>query len=391
MKLYMYLFTCAIILAITYFIVGGNMEPSVQKMHDFYNFKKDATIYQREFGWYVMDKWKAQGFVNDKTDLDALFGFDNAAKHYLGQCGWCEAPLLPLFDKEVLQVTDEYEIEQDNAGRKVLYFKGKRNGFMPSYLDHPVKDMKTLEENILWRMNPDDPKRYKDLESRMSKAVDLEKRKFIICANIAGGYMYLRSLIGPEDLLYKFYDDPQLIHKCMEIWFSVMDKMCETHQKYITVDEVWFGEDICYNHGSLISPDMIKEFLFPYYQQLIANIRKRQLDKSRKLHFQLDTDGYSIAVIDLYRSIGMDYMSPFEVASGCDVVEVRKKYPDLLISGGIDKRILAAGKDAIDKEIERIMPFMKKQGGYIPTCDHGVPEEVEFTDYLHYRKRMLEY
>ena len=84
-------------------------------------------------------------------------------------------------------------------------------------------------------------------------------------------------------------------------------------------------------------------------------------------------------------------MSPFEVASGCDVVEVRKKYPDLLISGGIDKRILAAGKDAIDKEIERIMPFMKKQGGYLPTCDHGVPEEVEFTDYLHYRKRMLEY
>ncbi len=299
--------------------------------------------------------------------------------------------MLPLFDKKVLQVTDEYEIEQDNAGRKVLYFKGKRNGFMPSYLDHPVKDMKTLEENILWRMNPDDPKRYKDLESRMRKAFDLQERNFIICANIAGGYMYLRSLIGPEDLLYKFYDDPHLIHKCMEIWFSVMDKMCETHQKYITVDEVWFGEDICYNHGSLISPDMIKEFLFPYYQQLIANIRKRQLDKGRKLHFQLDTDGYSIAVIDLYRSIGMDYMSPFEVASGCDVVEVRKKYPDLLISGGIDKRILAAGKDAIDKEIERIMPFMKKQGGYIPTCDHGVPEEVEFTDYLHYRKRMLEY
>jgi uroporphyrinogen decarboxylase len=251
--------------------------------------------------------------------------------------------------------------------------------------------MKTLEENISWRMDPNDPKRFENLDLRMNKAIEYENRNFIICANIAGGYMYLRSLIGPEDLLYKFYDDPELVHKCMEIWFSVMDKMCETHQKYVTFDEVWFGEDICYNHGSLISPDMIKEFLFPYYQQLFANIRKRQIDKNRKLHFQLDTDGYSISVIDLYKSIGMDYMSPFEVASGCDVVEVRKKYPDLLISGGIDKRILASGKDAIDKEIDRIMPFMKRHGGYLPTCDHGVPEEVEFEDYLHYRKRMLEY
>jgi hypothetical protein len=56
----------------------------------------------------------------------------------------------------------------------------------------------------------------------------------------------------------------------------------------------------------------------------------------------------------------MDYMSPFEVASGCDVVEVGKRYPGLLIRGGIDKRILSQGKDKIDREIERILPHEKK-------------------------------
>ncbi len=367
------------------------MEKHVQKIHDFYNFKKDAAIFQKEFGFYVKGKWKEQGWINDDTDTDKLFGFDKPAVFFLGRCGWCEAPLVPSFERKILSTTDECEIEQDNAGRQVLYFKGRRSGFMPTYLEHPVKDIKTFEENILWRLNPDDPKRFEGLEERMSKAVESEKQGYIICANIIGGYMYLRSLIGPEDLLYKFYDDPELIHRCMEIWFDVMDKTCEVHQRYVTVDEVYFGEDICYNHGPLISPDMIKEFLFPYYQQLIVNVKKRQSDKNRKLHFQLDTDGKATAVIDLYKSIGMDNMSPFEVASGCDVVEVRKKYPDLLMSGGIDKRILAAGKDAIDKEIDRIMPFMKKHGGYIPTCDHGVPEEVEFLDYMHYRKRMQEY
>jgi uroporphyrinogen decarboxylase len=83
-------------------------------------------------------------------------------------------------------------------------------------------------------------------------------------------------------------------------------------------------------------------------------------------------------------------MSPFEVAAGCDVVEIGKEYPGLRIFGGIDKRVLAAGKDAIDRHVDYILPFMKKRGGYIPTCDHGVPEEVRLEDYLHYRSRCRE-
>jgi uroporphyrinogen decarboxylase len=78
------------------------------------------------------------------------------------------------------------------------------------------------------------------------------------------------------------------------------------------------------------------------------------------------------------------------VSSGCDVVEVGQKYPNLVISGGIDKRELAKGKKEIDEILERIIPAMKKRGGYIPTCDHGVPAEVSLENYLHYRKRSLE-
>jgi hypothetical protein len=33
---------------------------------------------------------------------------------------------------------------------------------------------------------------------------------------------------------------------------------------------------------------------------------------------------------------------------------------------------------------------MRERGGYIPTCDHGVPEEVPYENYLHYRKRCVE-
>jgi hypothetical protein len=81
----------------------------------------------------------------------------------------------------------------------------------------------------------------------------------------------------------------------------------------------------------------------------------------------------------------MDVMSPFEVASGCDVVEIGRQYPDLVIFGGIDKRILAQGKAPSTAMVERILPVMRARGGYIPTCDHGVPEEVPYENYLHYR------
>lgn len=83
-------------------------------------------------------------------------------------------------------------------------------------------------------------------------------------------------------------------------------------------------------------------------------------------------------------------MSPFEVVAGCDVVAVGRKYPDLVIRGGIDKRVLARGKRAIDRYVERVLPPMRRRGGYIPTCDHGVPEEVFYEDYLYYRKRCVE-
>lgn len=68
-----------------------------------------------------------------------------------------------------------------------------------------------------------------------------------------------------------------------------------------------------------------------------------------------------------------------------------KQYPDLVMTGGIDKRVLAESKDAIDKHLEYILPAMRKRGGYIPTCDHGVPAEVTLENYIHYRKRCIEF
>jgi uroporphyrinogen decarboxylase len=281
-------------------------------------------------------------------------------------------------------------VVQDYAGRHVLYFKGRRDGFMPEYLDHPVKDRRTWEEDVKWRLNPGSSERRTDLEARMQTARACAGQGLMIQQNLIGGYMYLRSLFGPEKVLYAFHDQPELVHDCMRTWFELADAVISWHQAHVTIDEIYFAEDICYNHGSLISPAMMREFLLPYYRQIIDNLKARQLDPTRHLYVQIDTDGYAPATIPAYREIGMDVMSPFEVASGCDVVALGREYPDLAIFGGIDKRVLAQGREAIDAMVERILPAMRERGGYIPTSDHGVPEEVPYADYLHYRERCVE-
>ncbi len=365
------------------------MTPSARKLRDIYAITPNAPFLRREFGYYSLEAWKQQGLPED-ADLSALFMLDPPGNHFLGHLGWCEAEFCPAFDVKIIEDRGDHEVEQDRAGRHVLYFKGRRSGFMPEYLAHPVKDWRTWEENVKWRLDPHSSERYADLPERMRAAQAHAAQGLMISQNLIGGYMYLRSLIGPGDLLYAFCEMPDLIHDCMQTWFVLADTVIAKHQEHVTLDEIFFAEDICYNHGILISPDMMREFLLPYYQQLITNVRRRQRDKSRHLYIHVDTDGYADPAIPVYREMGMDVMSPFEVAAGCDVVRTGKEYPDLVIFGGIDKRVLGTSIVEIDRMLERILPVMRERGGYIPTCDHGVPEEVPLTNYLHYRRRCVE-
>jgi hypothetical protein len=365
------------------------MPDAVRKLRDTYEMVPGAPLFRKEFGYYCLDEWKAQGMPQD-LPLSELFAFDANARHNLGQLGWCEAAFVPGFEDKVIEARGDHEVVQDCAGRHVLFFRGRRSGFMPEYIDHPVKSLDTWKQDVVWRLDPASPQRFADLDERMTAARRDAALGMVVTQNLVGGYMYLRSLIGPQDLLYKFIDNPELIHACMAAWLELADAVIARHQEHVTIDELYLAEDICYKTGSLISPEMMREFLFPYYQQLIASLRRRQIDPHRHLYIQIDTDGFADPLIPVYQEIGMDVMSPFEVAAGCDVVRAARQYPELRMFGGIDKRILALTTDDIDRELERIMPPLRRRGGFIPTSDHGVPAEVPYENYVHYRRRCVE-
>jgi hypothetical protein len=59
---------------------------------------------------------------------------------------------------------------------------------------------------------------------------------------------------------------------------------------------------------------------------------------------------------------------------------------DVLLLGGVDKLALIAGKDAIDRELEKLHPLVER-GGYLPCVDHRVPPDVTYENYLYYLER----
>jgi uroporphyrinogen decarboxylase len=62
--------------------------------------------------------------------------------------------------------------------------------------------------------------------------------------------------------------------------------------------------------------------------------------------------------------------------------------------GNIDKRALAQGKEAIKGEVDRKVPYLKDDGGFVPGVDHVVPSDVpleSFTFYADYMKNSVKY
>lgn len=320
--------------------------------------------------------------------LRQLLHFDEPAIHHVRvPLGGCEPPLFPEYERKVVERQGDYEIIQDQAGRLLKVFLGRRHGFMPDYLKHAVSSRRDWEEDVLPRLDITTPERWASFADAMDAASRARAQGMLIRQSVIGGYMYLRSLIGPEDLLYKFHDDPDLILDMMDQWLVVADATIAKVQGQIAIDEIYLDEDICYNHGLLISPAMFERFLLPYYQQLVTNARARQ---AGHVYFQVDTDGYAVPAIPLYLKAGMDVMNPFEVAAGNDVVQIGQAYPELVIIGGIDKRVLAAGKEAIRGFLTYVLPPMVKRGRYIPECDHGVPSDVSWENYAYYRELAAE-
>jgi uroporphyrinogen decarboxylase len=74
------------------------------------------------------------------------------------------------------------------------------------------------------------------------------------------------------------------------------------------------------------------------------------------------------------------------VAAANDLPALRRQYGKQVgYYGGVDKRAIAKGGQTIRHEIDCLKPVIDG-GGFIPSCDHGVPHDVSWGNFVEYAR-----
>ncbi len=124
---------------------------------------------------------------------------------------------------------------------------------------------------------------------------------------------------------------------------------------------------------------------------------KKVMDFARAHGVELawcDTDGDVRGLLPLFLEAGCNITGPCEVAAGMTPVDLRRRFGKAQrMIGGLDKREIARGRDAIDAELARNLPVLR-EGGFVPAIDHSVSSDISFDTYRYFidalRKALVE-
>jgi uroporphyrinogen decarboxylase len=139
---------------------------------------------------------------------------------------------------------------------------------------------------------------------------------------------------------------------------------------------------MAYKGHSMISPAMMRKFLMPSYCRWVPELREAGCQV-----IDIDSDGFVGELIPLWIEADFNACEPMEVAAGNDLVAFRERYgKKIAYLGGVDKRAIAAGGEVMEAEVMRVVPPLLKEGGFIPGCDHGVPPDISWPNYVAYSR-----
>ncbi|MHB9032066.1 MAG: uroporphyrinogen decarboxylase family protein [Anaerolineae bacterium] len=292
--------------------------------------------------------------------------------------------MIPHFDYQVLEETDEYEVLRDTNGilRKALKEGTLAGGrmSMDQYLEFPIKTPADAPD-IVRRLNPFAPGRQ---PADLAERVPVWKQRdypLILGRNCDanGFYWRARELLGTENLSLAWYDYPGMMHELMEVYAQLIIEASRPVLEQINVEYFVFNEDLSMKAGPLLSPKTYREFIFPRLRRVIDFLKSHGVR-----YVALDTDGNPTVLVSTFMDAGVDVLWPLERASDNDPVQIRRQFgKSLRLWGGVDKRVIAQGRAAINAHLLALAPLID-EGGYIPTVDHTVPPDISWDNFRYY-------
>ena len=332
-------------------------------------------------------RWHEEGLPRDVPNIN-----EYAYRQAGGRLPWersgegfpINERMIPQFEGKVLERKANSQIVQDWKGNiceigneyTVEHLANAIDFVTRRWIKCPVESRADWED-MKRRYRADDPVRYPaDAAALGRRLVD---RTWPLGWSFSGPFWQMREWVGFESLCMLFHDDPDWIREMIYFWQEYVAGLLAEGLRYVTPDEVHLSEDMAFKEHAMISPAMTREFLLPSYQRWGEILRRHKVPV-----YAMDSDGYIGELIPIWIEAGINACDPIEAAAGNDIAAFRKRFGrNMAYRGGVDKRLIARGGPHIEAEFERLLPVIR-DGGYIPGCDHGVPADVSWPNYVDY-------
>ena len=319
----------------------------------------------------TLERWYREGYPKG-TSLADYFKVSPLKIEHVG----IDTFLIPPFKPTVLEEDDEIVISTDCYGAKLRTFKKQTT--MPEWLEYGVKtdkDLEALIERLTTQWEQRIPPDWGERRLKLNESKDAP-----VCACGGSYYGILRNLMGVETVSMMLYDSPDAIRQWLEAYHRLIMQILEKVFAETRVDYLWFGEDFAYRNSSLISPSMYRELIQPKHKMVTDFARARGVDI-----FFFDSDGNLNEILPDLLAGGINLFYPIECAADMDPIALRWKYgKKIRMIGGLDKREIAKGKEAIKRELCTKVPRLIKEGGFIPRIDHSVSSDISLENFTYY-------
>jgi uroporphyrinogen decarboxylase len=298
--------------------------------------------------------------------------------------------MIPQFEEKVLAHKDGHYVVQDWKGNvceisdeyDVTYLRYPKDFVTRRWIRCPVEGREDWLR-MKQRYVVDAPGRFADdFAGRCAAAA---QRAAVLSVQFPGPFWQMREWCGFEKLCLMTIEQPELVEEMAAFWTDFVAAVLDRILRRVVPDVVHVSEDMAYKGKSMISPAMTRRFCKPGYDRWAARARAAGVPI-----IDMDSDGFVGQLIPIWIESGVNVCDPVEVAAGNDIRAYRRRFGRrMAYRGGVDKRAMARGGEAIRNELRRIEPVVR-DGGYIPGCDHGVPADVSWPAFVEYAGLLAE-
>ena len=309
------------------------------------------------------ERWRKEGMPAN-ADYVEFFGLDSVFGIGVDNS--------PRFEEKVIEETDEYKIYTTPWG--VTLKNWKHMASTPQFLDFTITDPESWKK-AKERIRPEkDRIDWETLKKGYKKA--LRKHSWIN-AGLWFGFDITHSwMVGTERMLIALVENPDwcmdMFDYLLDVDLKLLDMVWDAGYRF---DSVRWPDDMGYKNNQFFSLDMYRNLLKPFHKKAIEWAHHKGV--KTHLHSCGDINPFVPELIE----IGLDALNPLEVKAGMDPIALKKKYGDKLVLHGGINAVLWDKTEEIKSEIERVVPVMKENGGYIFSSDHSVPSSVSLNDF----------